>query len=289
MKSERCPICSSTARQDQKSYLELALNQAPKPYEIFHCKGCGLRWMSPHPTPDDYQTIYDSSYYESEQEMGGSYREEKLELLPCYSNLAKRFQSFGITSKLLDIGCGTGDFLISAQEHGISGTGVEPSRHACQQAAAAGLTVHEGTLSDLSPDNGPYAAVHCSHVLEHVPDAHAFIEQIKDITQPGAPVYIEVPIQFDGLLDMINRLRRQQRRYSDHSIHHHYFFTPKAIKQLLTAHGFEIISLTTFLPCRRALRKSGLRKWLLQSLLWMADHIKQRGDVISVWARRERE
>lgn len=244
--------------------------------------------MSPYPTPDDYQTIYDHNYYESEQEGGFSYRNEKQELAPCYASITQRFRSLGITDKLLDIGCGTGDFLAVAKENGISGKGVEPSEYAAQKAIEAGFSVFQGTLSDLSPDTNSYAAAYCSHVLEHVPDAHTFMEQIKAILKPDAPIYIEVPIQFDGILDTYSRLRCRRRSYSDYSIHHHYFFTPNAMTQLLETHGFEILSLTTFLPCRRASRKPGLSKWALQSLLCAADRFGQRGDVISVWARRKK-
>jgi 2-polyprenyl-3-methyl-5-hydroxy-6-metoxy-1,4-benzoquinol methylase len=265
------------------------LNQAPKTYTISRCRSCGLRWISPYPTPDDYQTIYDHNYYESVQHGGFSYRDEKQELAPCYKSIAYRFRSANITHKLLDIGCGTGDFLIAAKESGICGEGIEPSEYAAQKASETGFPIFHGTLSDLPPDVGPYAAAFCSHVLEHVPNVNTFVEELKTILEPSALLYIEVPNQFNSILDTVNRLRHQHCSYTDYSIHHHYFFTPKALRLVLESHGFEVLSLTTFLPCRRASREPGIRKWVLQLLLWLADQFAQRGDVISVWACRKQQ
>lgn len=286
MKSEICPICQGSAFLDQRAHYELALDQAPTNYKMMRCAGCGLRWMTPYPNPEDYQTLYDNDYYEALQEGGLSYPEEKQELLPCYSRIANRFSAFGVTKGLLDVGCGTGEFLVAAKANGIQGNGVEPSAYAAEKAAEKGFHIVNGVLADLLPVSEPYSAVHCSHVLEHVPDADRFMDELKSVMALGAPLYIEVPRQFDGVLDVMHRIRGYRRGYSDYSIHHHYFFTPKAIKLLLGAHGFEILSMTTYLPCRRAMRKRSVRMFALQSALWLADRLAGRGDVISVWARR---
>lgn len=287
MNLQVCPVCNCPARIDTRAHAELALDSAPKRYDVLRCDGCGLRWMSPYPTEVDNQTIYDHDYYESRQEAGFSYRAEKEELLPCYLGIASRFRAMGVEGRLLDVGCGTGDFLDAARARGLSGDGVEPSEYAAEQARAKGFSVHQGVLCDLFPIPEGYAAAHCNHVLEHVPDVNQFMSELRSALLPGAPLYLEVPLQFDGILDIVHRVRSRRRAYSYRSIHHHYFFTPVAVKRLLAAHGFEIVSLTTFMPCRRSRRKPGLRKWGLQTLLWAADRLARRGDVISVWARRQ--
>lgn len=286
MNTISCPICASTSKPDPQAHAQLSLHAAPKKYTITRCTGCGFRWMTPYPVPSDYQMIYGHNYYESEQEGGFSYRSDKQELIPCYAEIIDRFRTFAIRERLLDIGCGTGDFLTAAHQGGISGEGVEPSEYAANIAKEKMLSVTQGLLSDIVKSQKVFAAAHCSHVLEHVPDAHTFMAELNSVLEPGAPLYIEVPLQIDGILDWMNRLRQQHRKYSDFSIHHHYFFTPDALLRLLNTHGFEVISLTTFLPCRRTRRRTTMRKLALQSLLWAADRLGQRGDVISVWARR---
>ena len=288
MAVERCPVCGHGAGSDAAAGEALALDQAPVQCTVYRCRSCGLRWLEPYPVCDDFRSIYGSDYYEAEQEAGPSYRDTQVELAPCYAQIAGRFRALGIVEGLLDVGCGTGDFLRAAAEIGIAGEGIDPSSYAVEQARVAGLAVTEETLSEVVDRGRTFRAAHCSHVLEHTADAHAFLEQLNACLEPNAPVYLEVPVQFDGVLDRVNRLRGLRRAYSEYSIHHHYFFTPAALTKLLRSHGFVILSLTTFLPCRRAVRRAGPRKWLLQSMLWLGDRLGHRGDVISVWARRER-
>lgn len=282
-----CPICAESALPDDLAKKMLALDQASGNFSILLCRRCGLRWLNPYVPPSEYLSFYDNDYYQSTL-CNLSYQEEKQELTLCYTKNAKHFRSLGIKNRLLDIGCGTGEFLMRALQVGVIGEGVEPSEYAATQARNTGISVTQGTLSDLVASKKVYTAAHCSHVLEHVSDAHGFLNELRLLLEPNAPVYIEVPMQFDSLLDRISLLRRTKPVYSDFSIHHHYFFTPRALTKLLEDHGFSIQSLTTFMPCRRSLRKDSLRKWLLQSLLWLADRTFQRGDVISVWARREK-
>jgi 2-polyprenyl-3-methyl-5-hydroxy-6-metoxy-1,4-benzoquinol methylase len=131
-----------------------------------------------------------------------------------------------------------------------------------------------------------FAAASCIHVLEHVPNADIFLDQLTSLTRPGAPIYIEVPLQLDGILELLTRARGKAGRYSINSIHHHYFFTPTALVRLLNSHGIDVLSLTTFQRCRRVRRRGAVRRVGLQLLLWTADRIARRGDVISLWARR---
>lgn len=288
MNAIACELCGSAAYPDDGAHAHLALAQAPTPCVVWRCRTCGLRWLTPYAGGDDCQRIYDRNYYESAQESGRSYLDEKAELRPCYRLIASRFGTLGVRGRLLDVGCGTGDFLEVARDHGFSAVGIEPSAYAAAVAARKGLEVRCGVLADILSDAQRYSAAHCSHVLEHVPDMHAFMDELNAVLLPGAPLYIEVPLQFDGILDWMERMLGRRRAYSDYSIHHHYFFTAKALKQLLHAHGFAQISVTTFMPCRRASRAPGVRKWGLQALLWMADRFAGRGDVLSVWARRAR-
>jgi 2-polyprenyl-3-methyl-5-hydroxy-6-metoxy-1,4-benzoquinol methylase len=284
--SINCPVCRSLASSDLAAWKALALAKAPRTYTVMRCPRCRLRWLDPFPTEEDYQDIYNTDYYDSPQGEGASYAQEKEELVLCYANIADRFKQLGITQELLDVGCGTGEFLTVAKAAGIRCSGIEPSNHAATVATSRGHIVWHGSIEDTPAQPSSVEAAHCSHVLEHVPDVHDFLERLASLLVPGAPVYLEVPLQFDGILDRLQKGFRKRRHFTVHSIHHHYFFTPDSLRRVLREHGFEIMNLTTFLPCRRAKRPSGPRKWALQSFLWMADRLSQSGDVISVWARR---
>ena len=281
-----CPVCGEAAKPDSRAHSELALEQAPKTFSVFRCTGCGLRWLSPPPSAEDFQDIYDDDYYKSLHAGNLSFDKKKQTLTALYKEIIRQFTAFGVHENILDVGCGRGEFLAVASQAGIKAEGIEPSIYASQVAKKLDVPIWNGTLIDFPVPESAYAGVYCGHVLEHVADAHEFMRKLESVLEPNGLLYIEVPVQFDGVLDIINRLRMKRYDFTDYSIHHHYFFTAKAMRQLLEAHNFEILSLTTFLPWRRASRKPGLRKWSLQLLLWAADRLAHRGDVISVWARR---
>lgn len=280
-----CPICSTAATQDVVAWRALCLDEAPKTHMVMKCTNCGLRWLDPFPSPLEYEALYREEYYGSVTGVDPSYSEQKIELRACYDRIARHFKELGVREGLLDIGCGTGDFLTAAVRAKIKCQGIEVSRHAADIATSRGHEVWHGSLEELGLPSATFSAVHCGHVLEHVPDAHQFLAQVRAVLKPGAPVYFEVPLQFDGVLDRYRATTKHRGQFSVFSIHHNYFFTPRAMRELLDQHGFETISLRTHLPCRRRLRPPGIRKWLLQSTLWLADRVALSGDVIAVWAR----
>ena len=151
--------------------------------------------------------------------------------------------------------------------------------------------LHNSTLSEWSQNQTTlkkFDTILYINVLEHIEDIHGFLDRMQELLEPGSPVYVEVPHQFDSFLERINGLRGEKRQFTAYSIHHHFFFTPCSLKQLLQDHGFDIISLTTFLPARRGMRPPSLHKWILQTMLWLADKLSESGDVISIWAQRQR-
>lgn len=279
-----CPVCAGHALPDASARAFLGLEAAGHPCIVLHCPSCGVRWLDPYPPPTGPQ-LYDYAYYES-PEQGPRYSAQKREMAGCYAERAHHFRSLGVTAGLLDVGCGTGDFLIAAREAGIFGRGAELSEYAAITAAQAGLDVWHGALDTFPSEMQSHAALHCSHVLEHVEDLHLFLGRVHDLLVPGAPVYFEVPLQFDGVLDRLKAWRGQRYPFSVFSIHHHYFSTPQSLRAALEANGFAIDAVNTFLASRHSGRDPGLPKWAVQSLLWAADRIASAGDVIAVWGRR---
>lgn len=283
--SNCCPACGRAGRPDPVAAWQLHLEAAPQEHSILACTYCGMRWMVPYADPKTYAALYSESYFQ-DPSRGVDFAQEKKEFARCYELRAQRFARTMAEGPLLDVGCATGDFLQTVAAYGIPGWGLEPSSYAADEARRRGLSVDAGTLEDAKYPSQHFGAGHMSHVLEHVPDVNATLGELARILRPGAPLYIEVPLQFDGVLDRIARMRRRRPDFSAFSIHHHYFFSPRALTRLLGAHGFHVESCTTFLPCMRSSRRPGPRKWALQGLLWLADRVASSGDLVSVWARR---
>lgn len=72
--------------------------------------------------------------------------------------------------RLLDVGCGSGDWLASMQGRGWNVIGVDFDQHAVSVARGRGIDVRQGGLEEQSFPTSHFDAVTLNHVLEHVPD-----------------------------------------------------------------------------------------------------------------------
>ena len=95
--------------------------------------------------------------------------------------------------KLLDIGCGVGDFLHIAEHNGWQCTGVEPSEEAREIARQRikGDLLYSEDLNHL-PDQS-FDLITMWHVLEHVDDLKWQVAQLQRLIKPNGRIVIAVP------------------------------------------------------------------------------------------------
>jgi 2-polyprenyl-3-methyl-5-hydroxy-6-metoxy-1,4-benzoquinol methylase len=91
---------------------------------------------------------------------------------------------------LLDIGCGTGDFLVEAKNQGWTILGFEPNSDAKALANQKGVLFTDDIFS--LPEN-TFDLVTMWHVLEHVPNLTDYIANLKRIVKPNGTIIIAVP------------------------------------------------------------------------------------------------
>lgn len=280
-----CPLCGGTGKEDYAAGRQLHLQDSD--FRILSCQPCQIRWLHPIPSAEYLMSLYDKAYFEPDFS-DYSYSKQVNETAACFNSTAMTFyQKLKFHGPILDVGCATGDFLLALQNIGLNGFGLELSSYAIRMAHERGLKqIISGDLLAPELDNQTFSGIHMSHVLEHFPDIHAAMARVRILLRKDGLVYIEVPYQFDSLLDQVNRyIRHSSSSFGLFSIHHCTFFTPKSLSSLLARYGFDIISLETYRPCRRAGRAASLRKNLLSGFLWLSDLIFKRGDIISVWAK----
>lgn len=95
--------------------------------------------------------------------------------------------------KVLDIGCGTGDFLAMAQKYKWEVDGVEPDEQARKIATEKTNTkIHTNDWLTKIPDHS-FDAITMWHVLEHVSNLEAQIAILKRILKPNGTIFIAVP------------------------------------------------------------------------------------------------
>lgn len=96
--------------------------------------------------------------------------------------------------KMLDVGCGTGGFLVEAKKSGAIVYGVEPEQEAIDICRIKDIkSVKLAKAENLPFPNNSFDLVYCYTVLEHVDDpAQAILEMIR-VAKPGGKIYIQTP------------------------------------------------------------------------------------------------
>ena len=191
--NNQCPWCGS-----DKAQINLWLKDDFLSKEDFHiceCLNCGLLYTMPRPSKDKIGEYYKSEEYYSHQENKKGFiprlyeKVKKVNLKHKYELATKGLS----TGKLLDIGCGVGDFLHTAESHGWQCTGVEPSEEAkaiARQRTQAKLLSSED--QEQLPD-ASFDVITLWHVLEHVDDLRWQVAHLQRLIKPNGRIVIAVP------------------------------------------------------------------------------------------------
>jgi SAM-dependent methyltransferase len=200
---------------------ELAADQ-PVDIEVRTCASCGFVQINP---------LLDDRYYD-EYLMTTTHSPQMQEY---QSRQAQEFvQRFGLRGKrVLEAGCGDGNFCNHLKNAGANSFGVEPSRRFRELAISRGFEVEEGYVTaGRKLMRGPFDAFATRQVLEHVPDIHDFLTGIRNNLLPGAVGLIEVPSLEKALAD---------HRYYDFFSDHVNYFSRPALELAARLNGFDVI------------------------------------------------
>lgn len=191
--NNKCPWCGS-----DKAQINLWLKDEFLSKEDFHiceCLACGLLYTMPRPGKEKIGDYYKSQDYYSHQENKKGFipriyeKVKKVNLKHKYS-VATNGLNIG---KILDIGCGVGDFLKTLETHGWQGLGVEPSEDARQiaQTRIKAEIIESEALNQI-PDES-FDVITMWHVLEHVDNLKWQVAQLQRLIKKQGRIVIAVP------------------------------------------------------------------------------------------------
>ncbi|MBZ9578204.1 class I SAM-dependent methyltransferase, partial [Patescibacteria group bacterium] len=145
---------------------------------ILQCRKCGLKFVTPRPTPKEISKIYDWNYRNCP---GWGKIKPEAQLMH-----EKRFiflEKFIQREKILDVGAGRGEFLSIAKRTGRwQCFGTETSQYAVEFAKDEfDIALSVGQLENLDYRENFFDAVCLWHVLEHLPYPSRAIKEAKRI------------------------------------------------------------------------------------------------------------
>jgi 2-polyprenyl-3-methyl-5-hydroxy-6-metoxy-1,4-benzoquinol methylase len=234
---QACPSCRSAEITPALSAVDHTVSN--KAFEIWQCRGCGLRFTQDVPDADSIGSYYKSESYISHTDTRKGLV-NRLYLLIRRQTLGdkRRLIQSAVRLKqgrLLDIGAGTGAFAAYMRDHGWITIGLEPDEAARQRA-------FEVNRIDLMPmDQLPFLpkeqfdAITLWHVLEHVHGLHAYLDLLAPLIKRDGRLFIAVPnyTSYDAEVYQGNWAAYDTPR-------HLYHFSPDSMRALLASHNLRL-------------------------------------------------
>ncbi len=189
---------------------------------VFQCSGCGLVQLSNDPVPYYKEVIRAAAFSEEMKQ----FRKNQ------FDSFAQKFSLNN--KKIIEIGCGRGEFLSIMQQSDMDAHGLEYSEESVTQCINNGLKVSKGFIQSSTDklEHAPFDAFFMLNFLEHLPDPNATLRGIYNNLTDDAIGLVEVP-NFDMIL--------RNNLFSEFTSDHLLYFTKETLNTALILNGFEII------------------------------------------------
>ncbi len=144
-------------------------------------------------------------------------------------------------ARLLDAGCGSGQWAIAFAERGARVTGIDLSpemiRFARVQASARGLDIEwrTGDVTRLADPLAVFDAIHARALFQFVPDVPGALRELRRVLRPGGRLLASVP----GVLSPIYRAS-WMRHLPGGDLGNNYLL-PWELENLLLEYGWRVI------------------------------------------------
>jgi 2-polyprenyl-3-methyl-5-hydroxy-6-metoxy-1,4-benzoquinol methylase len=208
-------------------------------FELKTCPNCGLKMTWPQPEAASIGRYYASANYIS-------HSDTKTGLINRLYHTAREYMlkkklnwviegSGRSSGYLLDVGAGTGHFAHYMKQNGWTVLALEPDDTA-RKVASEKLNINILPLEELARQEADtFDVVTLWHVLEHVHDIEGYIDHFQSILKKDGTLIIAVPNYTSG------DAKHYASQWAAYDVPRHlWHFSPSAMTQLLSRHGFEI-------------------------------------------------
>jgi len=264
MENVQCNICGNEEHEPVLTVPDCG--QTLDYYQLVRCPKCDLTFVNPRPKNLAWSKYYPEDVYYAYQnnnlqgfvpkiklkvknylmEWAGGYRNQKNRsgtgriIDRLFGEILKDYLIGVVPSKyagnLLDVGCGNGESLMWYRNHGWDTLGVEASKKGVIAARSKGLEIIESAIEEVNLPDNYFHAITMIQVLEHLQDPKGALSKLYRALRPGGLVVAGVP----NFL-CLDRQILGKAWLPLETPRHLYYFTPKSLKNLFRAVGFNVL------------------------------------------------
>jgi len=256
----QCPLC---AANNTKTVLELPVSSFARTnatyqqeivdsfgfednhiFPIVRCQSCNFQYSQYQLADDLLERLY-REVINHDMSLSKIFRLEKRRMLTRYwSDILALLISLNgkpSTIKILDLGCGWGDFLVTASGPGIQLFGIEPDRKKADFARQLGIRIFNP--EDEAEEETPFDIILSNAVFEHLPNPRNAAQKIFNYLKPNGIGFVTVPNTEPRRVEqMAVRLKSGQSISGEFNPWEHLnYFSHDTLRRLLTNVGLKVI------------------------------------------------
>lgn len=152
-----------------------------------------------------------------------------------------KYPQFVNDGKLLDYGCGSGEFVALMQYLGWTSQGIDFSEHAVDKGIQAGLNLMQGDIVELNKYSNEFNCLTCLQTINHVPNSFELFKSFYKALKPNGLLIVT-----DGSADSASmKIYKQIAYYLTMPVHINVFST-KSIQLIAENVGFKTNNIITY-------------------------------------------
>lgn len=237
MEKVKCALCNLDDYKVILKVKDCRCHITDDEFNLVQCKNCRLVYVNPRPAKEEINKFYPTEYYTVKiPAFLAKIITPLFELTPIRS--VKKYRKKG---RLLDLGCGTGNFLWEMKKRGFEVHGVDPSSQACELARQRLENIFNSELEEHHFPDNYFDVITLWHVFEHLLNPNITLKEIHRILKKDGILILETPN-----IDSLSFKAFRKNCFHLDIPRHLYHWSPKTIREILNRNKFRVFKVSYF-------------------------------------------
>lgn len=236
---KNCPVCNTSSFSNYLNVEDYTVSH--KQFNIQQCNSCYFLFTNPRPPAEEIGDYYKSEEYISHHDESKTLMSKVYTSVRNYT-IGRKVQMINELCKtkgtLLDVGCGTGNFIQACKQNGWMITGTEPDQEARNVASKRVGAAIVDSINHKELEGKSFDIITLWHVLEHIHLLNETVDWLKEHLNPNGKIIIAVPNpqSYDA--------EKYGMFWAAYDVPRHlYHFTKASMKKLMENHSLKLVKI----------------------------------------------